>query len=38
MLGVGHEVAVSRLKVLVYLGIIRSFNNLFNAAALNNWS
>ncbi|KAL8799070.1 MAG: hypothetical protein Q9182_006166 [Xanthomendoza sp. 2 TL-2023] len=37
-LAVGHEVALNRLKVLVYLGILRWINNLLSAAALNNWN
>ncbi|KAI4269721.1 MAG: hypothetical protein L6R38_007366 [Xanthoria sp. 2 TBL-2021] len=37
-LTVGHELALRRLKVLVYLGILRWFNNLLSAAALNNWN
>lgn len=36
-LTVGHELALSPLKVLVYLGIFRWFNILLSTAALNNW-
>ncbi|KAL8668302.1 MAG: hypothetical protein Q9168_007069 [Polycauliona sp. 1 TL-2023] len=34
----GRELALSRLKVLVYLGLLRLFNNLLSAAALANWN
>ena len=37
-LTLGHELALSRLKVLVYLGILRWFNNLLSSAALDNWN
>ncbi|KAL8999791.1 MAG: hypothetical protein Q9169_001464 [Polycauliona sp. 2 TL-2023] len=35
---IGHELALSRLKVLVYLGLLRWFNSLLSASALNNRS
>ncbi|KAL8631110.1 hypothetical protein Q9189_003144 [Teloschistes chrysophthalmus] len=34
----GHEVALSRLKVLVYFGVIRWLNDLLSTSALNNWT
>ncbi|KAL8891810.1 MAG: hypothetical protein Q9215_001246 [Flavoplaca cf. flavocitrina] len=37
-LTVGHELALSGLKVLVYLGIFRWLNSLLSTAALNNWN
>ncbi|KAL8817038.1 MAG: hypothetical protein Q9223_004050 [Gallowayella weberi] len=37
-LAAGHEVALNRFKVLVYLGILRWINNVLSAAALNNWN
>ncbi|KAL8688373.1 MAG: hypothetical protein Q9218_005700 [Villophora microphyllina] len=37
-LAISHEVALSRLKVLVYLGILRYLNNFLSTGALNNWT
>ncbi|KAI4100114.1 MAG: hypothetical protein LQ339_005636 [Xanthoria mediterranea] len=37
-LTLGHGKALSRLKVLVYLSIIRWLNNLLSTAALDNWN
>ncbi|KAI4238140.1 MAG: hypothetical protein LQ349_001313 [Xanthoria aureola] len=37
-LTLGHGTALSRFKVLVYLSIIRSLNNLLSTAALDNWN
>lgn len=34
----GHEVALNRLKALVYLGILRWINDILSSAALNNWT
>ncbi|KAL8720260.1 MAG: hypothetical protein Q9225_002858 [Loekoesia sp. 1 TL-2023] len=37
-LAVGHEVAFNRLKLFVYLGIIRWINNFLSGATVNNWN
>ncbi|KAL8782614.1 MAG: hypothetical protein Q9213_005246 [Squamulea squamosa] len=37
-LTIGHELALSRFKVLVYVGLLRWFNNLLSAATLDNWN
>ncbi|KAL8953494.1 MAG: hypothetical protein Q9222_000641 [Ikaeria aurantiellina] len=34
----GHDVALKRLKVLVYLGVIRWVNDYLSAGAVNNWT
>lgn len=34
----GHEVALNRLKLFVYLGILRWINNFLSGAAVNNWN
>ena len=36
-LAAGHEVALNRLKLFVYLGIARWINNLLSGALVNNW-
>ncbi|KAL8697779.1 MAG: hypothetical protein Q9201_006938 [Fulgogasparrea decipioides] len=37
-LAVGHETALNRLRILVYLGITRWINNFLSAAAVDNWT
>ncbi|KAL9595254.1 MAG: hypothetical protein Q9219_006558 [cf. Caloplaca sp. 3 TL-2023] len=37
-LAAGHEVAINRLKLAVYLGVFRWINNFLSGGAVNNWS
>lgn len=34
----GHGIALNRLKLLIYAGIVRWINNFFSNSAVNNWN